>query len=79
MDNEKRELRQEKREIKRAGTRRVRRLLKRSLDDHPEDAPHDQPDFGRYASSRLNGLDHDSTRRRPLTDEPDDDAACDLS
>ncbi len=64
MEPTKRELRQEKRAIKRAGSKRRRRQLKRGLIEHPEDAPFTEFDFGRYESVRLNGIDHDATRRR---------------
>jgi len=63
MDNEKREARILKREIKRAGTKRSRRLLKIELVERPEEAADSVPDYGRYRSADLNGLDRDATRR----------------
>jgi hypothetical protein len=65
MEPTKRELREQKREVKRLGSQRRRRQLKRSLAENPEDAPDAQFDFGRYSSAKLNGIDHDQTRRRP--------------
>ncbi len=66
MDPDKRQMRQLKREIKRAGSKRRRRQLKRDLDENPDEAHHTEIDLGRLCSQNLNGLDHDSTRRRPL-------------
>lgn len=65
MDLTKRELRQQKRELKRDGSKFRRRLLKQSLAEQPEDAPHTEISFGRYSSAKLNGIDRDSTRKRP--------------
>lgn len=64
MDPDKRELRKLKRAIKRKGNKRRRSALKRDLDENPAEAAHTEFDFGRSSSSTLNGLDHDSTRRR---------------
>ncbi|WP_435005996.1 hypothetical protein P12x_003695 [Tundrisphaera lichenicola] len=64
MDREKREIRQLKRDIKRAGVKRARLELKRGLADDPEQAHEARIDFGRRASAPMNGLDHDSTRKR---------------
>jgi hypothetical protein len=58
-----RELREQKREIKRAGGKRRRRQLKQALAEDPDEAPDARFDFGRYESARLNGIDHDATRR----------------
>ena len=63
MDRDKRELRQQKREIKQKGNQRARRVLKRVLAEDPEDAPFVEPDYGRYRSAELNGIDRDATRR----------------
>lgn len=63
MEPTKRELREQKREIKRAGGKRRLRQLKQALVEDPEGAPDGQFDFGRYESARLNGIDHDATRR----------------
>ena len=73
MDPEKRQLRKLKRDLKKAGSKRRRQFLKRELNENPDylpgitlpaDAPHSEFDFGRTSSEGLNGLDHDSTRRR---------------
>ena len=63
-DQAKREFREAKREIKRAGNKRRRLSLKRSLIDNPEEAAADTADVGRYRSLDLNGIDHDSTRKK---------------
>ena len=65
MNREKRELRQVKRDIKKAGVKRARHQLKRGLVDSPDEAHEDRPDFGRYRSAGLNGIDRDATRKRP--------------
>ncbi|HMB06379.1 MAG TPA: hypothetical protein VKP69_21930 [Isosphaeraceae bacterium] len=65
MGPTKRELRQRKREIKRAGGKRRRRQLKQALAEDPADAPYAEFDFGRFESAKLNGMDHDATRRHP--------------
>ena len=64
MDRDKREIRQQKREVKQQGNQRARRVLKRDLAERPDDAPSAEPDYGRYRSAELNGIDRDSTRRR---------------
>lgn len=64
MEPTKRELRETKRIIKRKGNQRLRRRLKQTLAEDPEQAGDDRPDYGRYQSSLLNGMDHDATRRR---------------
>jgi len=64
MDRDKREIRQQKREVKQKGNQRARRVLKRVLAERPDDAPLAEPDYGRYRSAELNGIDRDSTRRR---------------
>ncbi len=64
MDNTKREFREEKRVRKRAGVKRRRRELKRVLAENPDEAPFVEPDFGRYATAPLNGVDRDATRHR---------------
>ena len=63
-DQTKRELREVKREIKRAGNKRRRLSLKRALIDNPEEAAADTADVGHYRSLDLNGIDHDSTRKK---------------
>ena len=63
MDQDKRELRQQKREVKQKGNQRARRVLKLVLAEAPEDAPYVEPDYGRYRSAELNGFDRDATRR----------------
>jgi len=67
VDPDKRKLRKLKRTVKRAGSKHRRRDLKRQLAEDPEGAANADPNFGRYSSEGLNGLDQDSTRRR----EPD--------
>jgi hypothetical protein len=64
MEPAKRELRRPKKEIKRAGSQRRRRLWKRDLRENPDEAAHSEENFGRYKTAELNGIDHDSTRRR---------------
>jgi hypothetical protein len=64
MEPTKREHRQLKREIKRAGSQRRRREWKRDLRENPEEAAYSEENFGRYKTAGLNGIDHDSTRRR---------------
>lgn len=65
MDQEKRERRILKRELKRAGHKHDRQRARRDLDEAPEEAHlRDEPDFGRYTTRDLNGLDRDATRRR---------------
>lgn len=73
MDPDRRDRRILKREIKRKGNQHARRLLKRGLAEAPDDAPFDQPDYGRFRSSTLNGLDRDSTRRRDDEGDRSDD------
>jgi hypothetical protein len=65
MNREKREIRQLKRDIKRAGVKRARLDLKRGLADDPEQAHQAAFDYGRHRSAGLNGIDRDSTRKRP--------------
>jgi hypothetical protein len=64
MEPTKRELREAKRILKRKGNQRLRRQLKRTLAESPDEASETGQDYGRYESSRLNGMDHDATRRR---------------
>jgi hypothetical protein len=64
MDREKRELRKLKRTIKRAGNKKRRQQLKRDLSENPAEAHESEFDFGRDSSRGLNGLDHDTTRKR---------------
>ena len=61
---DKRMLRKLKRDLKRAGNKRRRRYLKRQLEEHPDDAAHADFQFGDDSTTNLNGMDHDSTRRR---------------
>jgi hypothetical protein len=68
MDRAKRELREQKRVLKRKGNQRLRRQIKQTLAEHPDLAPHIEPDLGRFDTSGLNGIDHDTTRRRGRTD-----------
>lgn len=69
MDQEKRQLRKLKRDIKRAGGKRRRQHLKRQLAENPEEAPFAEFAFGNDSSAGFNGLDKDSTRRRPSKKE----------
>lgn len=62
--DDKRQQRQLKRDIKRAGNKRRRRQLKDQLARSPEEAAVFEPDFGRYSSAGLNGIDDDATRRQ---------------
>ena len=72
MDRLKRELREEKRILKRKGNQRLRRQVRRALAEHPEEATELEPDFGRFRTAELNGIDHDATRRRAhVRDAPD--------
>lgn len=64
MDRDKRQLRQDKRAIKRAGNKTRRQQLKRDLAESPEEAAFSEERLGRHRSAGLNGIDHDSTRRR---------------
>ena len=64
MEPTKRELREAKRILKRRGNQRVRRQVKQALAEHPDDVAQEDPDYGRYRSSAMNGMDHDATRRR---------------
>ena len=65
MDHHQRERREEKRVLKRKGTQRARRRARRALTENPEEAHvHVEPDYGRFRTADLSGLDHDSTRRR---------------
>lgn len=64
-DPRKRELRKLKRTLKRAGSKHRRRDLKNQLVADPEAAPAAEPDFGKYSSEGMNGLDQDGTRKRP--------------
>ena len=65
MEPTKREQRQTKRELKQAGSQHRRRQWKRELRENPEEAAHSEENFGRYSTAELNGMDRDSTRRRP--------------
>jgi hypothetical protein len=65
MEPTKREQRQAKRELKQAGSQHRRRQWKRELRENPEEAAHSEENFGRYSTAELNGMDRDSTRRRP--------------
>lgn len=65
----KRELRERKRQLKRKGNQRVRRILKRGLAEDPENAADVEPDYGRYRSADLNGLDADPARRSEVLGE----------
>ncbi len=64
QNQEKRELRELKRTLKRAGNKKRRRQFKKDLEERPEDAAYLEAGYGRYSSAKLNGIDHDSTRRR---------------
>jgi hypothetical protein len=72
QDREKREFRQLKRDIKRAGVKRARLQLKRGLVDDPEEAHEANLDYGRHRSAGLNGIDHDSTRKRSSREKSDE-------
>ena len=56
-------------DIKKAGNRKRRQHLKRDLAENPEETVRVDFDFGRTASSPLNGNDKDSTRRRTEDEE----------
>ena len=62
MEPTKKELREIKRAMKRAGSQRRRRTWKRELIENPEEAPYSAPDFGRYSTAHLNGLDRGQRR-----------------
>ncbi|WP_435015297.1 hypothetical protein TA3x_002836 [Tundrisphaera sp. TA3] len=71
MDPTKRELRETKRAVKRAGNKHRRLMLKRTLIDNPEEAAAVEESFGRHRSSKLNGIDRDSTRKKAGPDPID--------
>ena len=60
----KKELREEKRVVKRLGNKRLRRQARETLETDPEAIRDLEPDYGRYRSAILNGLD-----RQPNSDE----------
>ncbi len=62
--DDKRLQRKLKRQIKRTGNKKRRQHLKKELTQNPEEAAWSEYDFGHDSSSGLNGLDHDTTRRR---------------
>lgn len=64
MQDDKRRQREMKREIKKAGNRKMRRHLDRDLARDPEHAHEAEFDYGQSSSAGLNGMDHDSTRKR---------------
>jgi len=64
QEQQKRELRKLKREIKKAGGRKRRSKLKRDLRENPEEAPFSTIRYGKNSSRKLNGFDHDATRKR---------------
>jgi hypothetical protein len=64
MDQDKRRFRKLKRDIKRAGNKRRRQHLKRDLAENPDEARYSDFDFGDTSSATMNGMDHDTTRRR---------------
>ncbi len=70
MDQNKRELREQKRVIKRAGHKHRRQILKKTLSESPDEAALFEDSFGRYRSAEFNGMDHDATRRRSRTPAP---------
>jgi hypothetical protein len=70
-DRDRRELREIKRVVKRLGNQHARREVKRRLSEalgpdleSDEDPLTDGPDYGRFRSAPLNGMDRDATRRR---------------
>lgn len=65
MNQDKREHRELKRVVKRAGHKHNRNLVKRALTERPDEADQLADEFGRHRSADLNGIDRDSTRRRP--------------
>lgn len=65
-DPHKRELRKLKRTLKRAGSKHRRRDLKRQLAENPSGAAEAEESFGKFSSQNFNGLDQDSTRKRPV-------------
>lgn len=65
MDHrEKRELREHKRTIKQLGNQKLRRDVRRAIAESPDEAADLEPDYGRFRSADLNGMDRDATRRR---------------
>ena len=57
----KKELREEKRIVKRLGNKRLRRQVRETLESDPEAIADLEPDYGRYRSATLNGLDRPTT------------------
>jgi hypothetical protein len=65
VDDEKRKLRELKRAVKKRGNKARRASLKRDVSADPDaDPPPPGAEFGRHSSAKLNGLDHDATRKR---------------
>ena len=64
-DPDKRMMRELKRALKKRGNKHRRAQLKRTLSENPEEAAENEEDLGKYRSDRLNGLDKDSTRKKP--------------
>lgn len=70
MDSrEKRALREQKRQIKRLGNQRLRRQVRQALTETPEEVTDLEPDYGKFRSEALNGMDRDMTRRRAEGEE----------
>jgi len=66
-------LRALKREIKRQGNKKVRSSIKKSLATNPEEAHLTEVDYDGRSSKKMNGIDHDSTRKKktPRQDHED--------
>lgn len=63
--DQKRQTREDKRALKKDGNRTRRRELQRKLKEDPENAHEDDFEFNEHnTSTKLNGFDHDATRRR---------------
>lgn len=70
VDPDKRRMRELKRAVKKRGNKHRRRELKKTLADNPDEAAHAEENLGRFRSDALNGLDHDSTRKKKDAEEP---------
>ena len=76
MDSrEKRALREQKRQIKRLGNQRLRRQVRQALTEAPEEVADLEPDYGKFRSVGLNGMDQDTTRRRSVAEQEKRDAS----
>lgn len=64
-DPDKRKLREVKRILKKRGNKHRRQELKKNLAENPEAAALAEENLGKHRSDSLNGLDNDSTRKKP--------------